>query len=57
LFHPRKDRWSDHFAWEGPTLVGQTRIARATILVLWMSHPLVVEKRRLLIAEGVFPPD
>ncbi len=55
LFHPRKDRWTDHFAWEGSTL-GQTAIARATILVLWMNHPLVVETRRLLIAEGVFPP-
>jgi hypothetical protein len=55
LFHPRRDRWSDHFAWQGPTLVGQTSIARATILVLWMNHPLVVETRKLLIAEGVFP--
>ena len=55
LFHPRKDRWTDHFAWDGPILVGQTAIARATILVLWMNHPLVVETRRLLIADGVFP--
>jgi hypothetical protein len=57
LFHPRKDRWTDHFAWDGPTLVGQTAIARATIQVLWMNHPVVVETRRLLILEGVFPPD
>jgi hypothetical protein len=46
---------TDHFAWDGPILVGQTAIARATILVLWMNHPLVVETRRLLIADGVFP--
>lgn len=57
LFHPRKDRWTDHFAWDGPTLVGQTAIARATIQVLWMNHPVVIETRRLLILEGVFPPD
>jgi hypothetical protein len=38
-------------------LVGRTAIARATMLVLWMNHPIVVEARRLLIAEGVFPPD
>jgi hypothetical protein len=56
LFHPRKDRWADHFAWEGPLLVGQTAIGRATTLVLWINHPLVVETRRLLIAEGDFPP-
>jgi 5-methylcytosine-specific restriction endonuclease McrA len=24
LFHPRKDRWSRHFAWDGPVLVGRT---------------------------------
>ena len=54
LFHPRKDRWADHFLWDGPLLVGQTGVARATILVLWINHPVVVETRRLLIAEGVF---
>jgi hypothetical protein len=57
LFHPRRDRWTDHFAWEGPLLVGQTAIARATIVVLWINHPLVVETRKLLIAEDVFPSD
>ena len=57
LFHPRKDRWNDHFTWNGPVLLGHTAIARATILVLWMNHPIVVETRRLLIAEGVFPHD
>jgi hypothetical protein len=31
LFHPRKDRWAEHFVWEGPILVGLTAIARATI--------------------------
>jgi hypothetical protein len=54
LFHPRKDRWPEHFAWDGPSLVGQTAIARATIRLLWMNHPLIIETRRLLIAEGVF---
>jgi hypothetical protein len=56
LFHPRRDRWPDHFAWDGPQLVGHTAIARATMLVLWMNHPIVVETRALLIAEGGFPP-
>src|SRR5829696_5489874 len=34
LFHPRKDRWSDHFAWNGPEVVGLTPRGRATVLVL-----------------------
>lgn len=24
LFHPRRDRWRDHFEWHGPALVGLT---------------------------------
>jgi hypothetical protein len=43
LFHPRNDRWTDHFWWDGPIAVGRTAIARATILVLWMNHPIIVE--------------
>ena len=56
LFHPRRDTWEEHFRWDGPTLVGQTPAGRATIVVLAMNIPERVEHRRLLIAEGVFPP-
>ncbi len=56
LFHPRRDRWQDHFRWEGPALIGQTAIGRATVQVLWINHPLRVETRRLLIQLGIFPP-
>jgi hypothetical protein len=52
LFHPRNDRWTEHFEWNGPEVIGRTAIGRATIHVLWMNHPLAVEVRRL--AEGVF---
>src|SRR5262249_18265166 len=24
LFHPRRDRWSDHFAWDGFRIVGRS---------------------------------
>src|SRR5262249_5410841 len=33
LFHPRRHRWSTHFRWAGPVLVGKTAIGRATIAV------------------------
>jgi hypothetical protein len=55
LFHPRRQRWGRHFRWEGPVLVGLTRIGRATIAVLDMNHPQRVELRRHLIAAGEFP--
>ena len=56
LFHPRQDTWADHFRWNGPMLVGKTAIARTTIGVLKVNLSERVEHRKLLIAEGVFPP-
>ena len=55
LFHPRRDRWSDHFVWQGPELVGRTPQGRVTIAVLNINHPSYVKVRNSLIAEGEFP--
>lgn len=57
LFHPRRDRWADHFEWHGPELVGLAPIGRATVAVLAMNHSKYVAVRHALIAEGVFPPE
>jgi hypothetical protein len=51
LFHPRKDRWRAHFAWEGPRLVGLTAIGRTTIRVLEINRPEIVAFREMLISE------
>jgi len=56
LFHPRKDRWGRHFAWDGPFLSGRGRIGRATITVLEINHPEFVAWREVLTREGTFPP-
>jgi HNH endonuclease len=58
LFHPRRDRWSDHFAWSEDYLriVGLTDIGRATVETLRLNRPGVVNLRRVLILEGVHPP-
>lgn len=53
LFHPRQDRWDDHFRWNGPELVGQTAVGRATIQVLRMNHPEMVALRKSLLKEGI----
>jgi 5-methylcytosine-specific restriction endonuclease McrA len=37
LFHPRRHRWEDHFAWDGISIIGKTAIGRATIRVLGMN--------------------
>jgi hypothetical protein len=56
LFNPRRQKWSRHFRWEGPVLVGRTPVGRATIAVLAINLPYRVAQRTALIGEGVFPP-
>lgn len=50
LFHPRRDAWHDHFAWNGALLVGLTSVGRSTIEVLRINLAERVEHRRALIA-------
>jgi hypothetical protein len=56
LFHPRKDRWSDHFEWNGALLSGKTDVGNVTIDVLAINRADRVAVRRSLIEEGVVPP-
>ncbi len=37
LFHPRRQRWSEHFEWAGIYLVGKTAVGRTTVRVLNMN--------------------
>jgi hypothetical protein len=58
LFHPRRQRWREHFCWseDGSTLVGLTPTGRATVVALHMNHPLIVEARRRWAVVGWHPP-
>lgn len=56
LFHPRRERWGDHFEWNGAQLFGRTAIGRATVVLLQINHPNAILMRTTLIDEGVFPP-
>jgi hypothetical protein len=58
LFHPRTDRWSEHFRWSrgAPTLLeGITPCGRATVSRLQLNHPNLVVTRGLLRDLGIFP--
>jgi 5-methylcytosine-specific restriction endonuclease McrA len=50
LFHPRRDRWSDHFRWRGVRVEGITPQGRATVQVLRMNHARRLELRSHLQA-------
>ena len=56
LYHPRLDRWPEHFLWTGAVLYGLTPVGRTTIEVLAINAPDMVATREALIEEGEFPP-
>jgi len=45
LFNPRRDRWSEHFRWEGVRVVGLTPCGGATVEFLRMNRPLILAIR------------
>lgn len=51
LFYPRRHKWSHHFEWDGPRLVGRTAIGRVTIVILAINHPDAVALRESLLQE------
>ena len=55
LFHPRQDRWEDHFVFQGPEIVGISDIGKTTVKLLQMNHADYIALRESLIAEGVLP--
>jgi 5-methylcytosine-specific restriction endonuclease McrA len=47
LFHPRRDDWPTHFAWQNAVLAGLTPTGRATIHVLNMNDAERIHVRLL----------
>jgi len=54
LFHPREDRWDDHFALDGIRLRGLTSCGRATVWLLQMNAERRLERRAELVRRGWF---
>ncbi len=50
LFHPRRDRWSDHFRVEKAQIVPLTAVGRVTIYLLALNSAEQVAKRAELVA-------
>lgn len=59
LFHPRLQKWSEHFAWDmsDPAKInGLTPCGRATVEALQMNDPDALAFRQLMVAMGWYPP-
>lgn len=56
LYHPRRDRWADHFGWIGIEVQGGSAIGRSTVRTLAMNGSPLIKVRHALAAEGVWRP-
>jgi hypothetical protein len=58
IYHPRRDRWQDHFAWSDDftRLLGVSPKGRGTVLSLRLNREGLVNLRRVLYAAGKHPP-
>jgi hypothetical protein len=57
LFNPRTDQWEEHFQWspnESTLLEGVSSRGRATLQLLQMNHPNMIDIRRLLVSLNLF---
>jgi hypothetical protein len=58
LFHPRRQAWSGHFAWDAPgtRIIGLTAVGRVTVIALNMNNEVIVDARRNWVSVGWHPP-
>ena len=56
IFHPRRQRWRNHFRWQGTTVVGLTATGRATIAALQLNRTLILAIRTEEALRGRHPP-
>jgi hypothetical protein len=58
IYHPRSDRWDDHFAWSDDfaRILGVSPTGRGTVVALRLNREGLVNLRRVLYAAGKHPP-
>ena len=56
LFHPRHDRWTEHFRLVGGRIEPLTSVGRVTERLLQLNHPNRVEEREHLVTAGLLIP-
>ncbi len=58
LYHPRKQKWREHFEWNDDftLIIGLTPTGRATVMALRLNREELVNLRRLMYVTGDHPP-
>ncbi len=54
LYHPRRQRWTEHFSWDdaGLRILGLTAVGRATVNALNMNNAVITDARRNWVRLG-----
>ena len=57
LFHPRRQHWTEHFAWtdDGISIEGKTPTGRATVVGLQLNRSGLQNLRRLMVLAELHP--
>ena len=45
IYNARRQRWQEHFRWEGIRVIGLTPSGRATVVALAMNRPIMLAIR------------
>lgn len=58
LFHPRRQKWNDHFTWNNnfTLIIGQTPVGRVTVELMQLNREGCVNIRRAVYTLGEHPP-
>lgn len=56
LFHPRQDKWFEHFQLKGASIEPRTAQGRVTIFLLQFNSPKLLKQRIRAIKLGTYPP-
>ena len=58
LFHPRHQKWRDHFTWseDTTTIIGKTPTGRATVQLFDVNRESLINLRKVLKRDGHHPP-
>jgi hypothetical protein len=55
LFHPRQQKWTDHFQLNGALIAPLTSEGRVTVRLLQLNQPQRIQEREIMIALNIYP--
>lgn len=57
FYHPRNDRWSEHFSLTGVSIVARSEVGEVTVRILGLNDEARLHERRALESFGKYPSE